>query len=118
MTGKASNIACRVPGWVRQSRPSKVTWEICWPAPKQSKTVQPGKPWSRRPVWMPQRKSWRRFLQGLPAALFTAKSADLAKGRATQQSAKQFAQSAWRRGAREGRGEESWTPVHCRLRGS
>ena len=40
---------------------------IFWPAPKQSYTVQPGKPTSRSRAWMPQRKSAARFGQGRPA---------------------------------------------------
>ncbi|CAM5695146.1 hypothetical protein SALBM135S_06012 [Streptomyces alboniger] len=48
----------------------------------------------RRSRWMPQRKSAVRLVQGRPAALFTAKSVDLAKVSATQQRPKQQAQSA------------------------
>jgi hypothetical protein len=35
-------------GACRQSVPPMVTCETFWPAPKQSNTVQPGKPFSRR----------------------------------------------------------------------
>ncbi|GGT79672.1 hypothetical protein GCM10010272_24640 [Streptomyces lateritius] len=70
-----------------------MTCETFWPAPKQSYTVQPEKPLGRSLVWIEQRKSSARFRHGSPDDLFTAKSADLAKGSATQQSPKQFAQS-------------------------
>ena len=86
----ASPRRCRtsaraVAGSARQSRPPKVTWATCWPAPKQSKTVQPGKPRCRRSRWMPQRESAPRFGQGCPAGLSSAKSAEAAKAGATQQ---------------------------------
>ena len=69
MTGKTSNIRRAVLGSRRQSRPPKVTWDTFCPAPKQSKTVQPGKPRSRSWAWMPQRKSARRFGAGPPRGL-------------------------------------------------
>lgn len=44
-TGNTSNICwARSPEPVCQSWPPKVTWETCWPAPKQSYTVHPLKP--------------------------------------------------------------------------
>lgn len=55
--------------------------------------MQPWKPLGRSRVWMPQRKSSWRLRQGSPDDLFTAKSADFAKGSATQHSPKQLAQS-------------------------
>lgn len=103
-TGNVSNICWAVSGACRQSWPPKVTCETCWPAPKQSYTVQPGKPWSRSRVWIPQRKSVRRWVQGRPARLSAAKSADAAKGSATQHSPKQFAQSPCRVSCRGGDG--------------
>ena len=48
MIGNTSNICCAACGVARQSRPPNVTWETCWPAPKQSYTVQPGKPFRLR----------------------------------------------------------------------
>src|SRR5664279_3726904 len=47
-------------------------------------------------LWIPQRKSSRKFGHGSSAALSMAKSADLLNGRATQHSAKQRSQSASR----------------------
>lgn len=96
--GNIANICVAVWGASRQSRPPKVTWETCCPAPKQSKTAQPGNPRSRRSAWMPQRKSARRCRHGCPASLSIAKSADAVNGSATQHNPKQLAQSAWRRG--------------------
>lgn len=94
MTGNTWNICPAICGARRQSCPSKVSPETFWPAPKQSYTVQPGKPCVRSSVWMPQRKSSWRFRQGFPASLSIAKSADRVRVSATQHSPKQFAQSA------------------------
>jgi len=55
------NICPPMRGVRRQSCPPKVIWETFCPAPKQSYTVQPGNPRSRRSEWMPQRKSDRRL---------------------------------------------------------
>lgn len=89
------NIAGAILGALRQFCPLKVTPVTCWPAPKQSKTVHPGKPRSRRPEWMPQRKSVRRFVHGVPAGLSIAKSADAVNAGATQQSPAHAPQSAF-----------------------
>ncbi len=47
ITPNTANIDAAVSGDSRQSRPANVTWTTCCPAPKQSKTAQPGKPRSR-----------------------------------------------------------------------
>ena len=120
MTANAWNICPAVSGALRQSCPAKVTWATFCPAPKQSKTVQPGKPRSRRLVWMPQRKSARRFGQGCPAGLSMAKSAEAANAGATQHNPKQRAQSA-RRSSRPPRravlSRTRWTGLPSLVRG-
>ena len=115
------------PWWLesRQSWPAKVTCTTCCPAPKQSKTAQPGKPWSRRVAWIWQPNSGPRFGHGRPAGLFKAKSADRAKAGATQHRPSQREQSALssrraRSGARPsaasghiGSGRNQRTPRRC-----
>src|SRR5215468_1284295 len=96
MIANAANICAAACGSWRQSRPAKVTWETCWPAPKQSYTAQPGKPCCRRSLCMPHRKSARRWGQGCPAGLSIAKSADAENAGATQHSPKHRPQSARR----------------------
>ena len=96
MTGSTAYIAAAVPGASRQETPPKVTCDTCWPAPKQSKTVQPFQPDSRSRAWMPHRKSVWRLVHGWPPGLSTGKSAEAANGRATQHSPKQLAQSGTR----------------------
>ena len=77
----------------RQSRPANAR-VTRWPAPRQSKTVHPAKPRSRRSAWMPQRKSCCRWVHGVPAGLSMAKSADRANAGATQHSPTHREQSA------------------------
>ena len=94
MTGRTAYIVGAVSGASRHETPPKVTCETCWPAPKQSNVTQPRHPPSRSRSWMPHRWSARRLRQGSPAALSTGKSADRAKGRATQHRPKHREQSA------------------------
>ena len=96
MTGSAANMEAASSGVVRQSAPPKVTCTTCWPAPKQSKTSQPGKPSGRSRSWISQRKSASRWGQGRPAGLSIAKSADRANAGATQHSPAHREQSARR----------------------
>src|SRR5659263_529433 len=93
MARKDANMSGAMGGDDRQSAPRNV-WVTRWPAPKQSNALQPGNPLSRRRVWIPQRKSSRRFGQGSPGALSIAKSADAANAVATQHSAAHREQSA------------------------
>ena len=89
-----ANIAVRVSSSSRQERPANVCRDTFCPAPKQSKTVQPSNPRSRRCGWMRHPSAPSRFVQGSPASLSNGKSADFVKARATQHSPKQSAQSA------------------------
>ncbi len=93
MTGNTACIWPAVAGSA-QSWPPKVTWQTCWPAPRQSYTAQPRKPRPRRSAWMPQRKSGPRWRQGWPAGLSMAKSAEREKAGTTQHSPAHRAQSA------------------------
>ncbi len=79
MTAKARNMRSASSGELRQSCPGNVTPLTFCPAPRQSNTVQPGKPRSRKRSWMLQPKSSRRFGQERPAGLLKAKSADATK---------------------------------------
>jgi hypothetical protein len=92
----AANIGPVDSGFSRQLVPPKSPWDTFWPAPKQSKTVQPRNPLGRRLLWMVQEKSAARFGQGVPAGLSSANSAERENPKAVQQRAKQFPQSGSR----------------------
>ncbi|WP_306436976.1 hypothetical protein [Rhodococcus sp. 14-2496-1d] len=47
MIGNTANISDEFDGCCRQSRPANEDCDTFWPAPKQSYTAHPGKPFSR-----------------------------------------------------------------------
>jgi hypothetical protein len=86
-------MSALVSGCSRQLFPAKNPCDTFWPAPKQSKVVQPRNPLGRRLAWIAQEKSGALFGQGEPAGLSRAKSAERENPKAVQQRAKQRAQS-------------------------